>query len=76
MPGYSGTIYIIIIIIIIIIFFFLHLSHLADALIQSDLQEQLELSTLLKGTLTDFSPSQLEVSNQQPFGYWPNALNR
>jgi hypothetical protein len=31
--------------------------HLADALIQSDLQEQLGLSALLKGTSADFSPS-------------------
>ncbi|KAK6317390.1 hypothetical protein J4Q44_G00127900, partial [Coregonus suidteri] len=33
----------------------LHFSHLADALIQSDLQEQLGLSALLKGTFTSFS---------------------
>jgi hypothetical protein len=49
-----------------------HFSHLADALIQSDLQEQLGLSALLKGTAVEFSPSLLGDSNQQPFGYWPN----
>ena len=52
----------------------LNFSHLADALIQNALQEQLGLSALLKGTPTDFSPSQLRDSNHQPFGYWPNAL--
>ena len=31
----------------------LHCSHLADALIQSDLQEHLGLSDSLKGTSTD-----------------------
>ena len=36
----------------------LHLSHLADVLMESNLQEKLGLSILLKGTLTDFSPSQ------------------
>ena len=36
-----------------------HFSHLADALIQSDLQEQLGLNSLVKGTSADFSPSQL-----------------
>ena len=35
----------------------LHFCHLTDALIQSDLQEQLGLSVLLKGTSTDFSTS-------------------
>jgi hypothetical protein len=34
-------------------------SHLAEALIQSHLKEQLALSALLKGTLTEFSPSRL-----------------
>ena len=33
-----------------------------DTLIQSDLQEQLELSALLKGTSADFSPSWLRDS--------------
>jgi hypothetical protein len=42
--------------------------HLADALIQSDLQEQLGLSALLKGTWTDFSPLQFEPAT---FDYWP-----
>ena len=42
----------------------LHFSHLADSLILSDLQEQLGLSALLKGTSTDFSPSRLRDSNQ------------
>lgn len=37
----------------------LHLSNLAETFIQSDLQEQLWLSSLLKGTLTDLSPSWL-----------------
>ena len=54
----------------------LHCSHLADALIQRDLQEQLGLSALLKVTLTDFSPSRLRDSNQQPFNYWTNNPNR
>ena len=54
---------------------FLHFSHLADALIQSDLQEQLWSSNLLKGTSRDFSTILLGDLNQQPFGYWPNALN-
>jgi hypothetical protein len=49
--------------------------NLADALIQSDLQEQLGFSALLKGTSTDFEFSQLMDSNQKPFGYWPNSLN-
>ena len=47
---------------------------LADALIQSDLQEQLGLSILLKGTLTDLLPSWLGDSNQRPFGYWASVL--
>ena len=51
------------------------LSHLADTLIQSNTQEQLGGSALLKGTLTDFSLSQLGDSNQRLLGYWPNALN-
>ena len=55
----------------------LHFSHLTDALIQNDLQEQLGLSALLKGTSTNFLKlSRLGDSNQQPFVYWPNALNR
>ena len=53
-----------------------HFGHLADALIQRDLQEQLWLSPLLKGTLADFLPSQLRDSNQQPFGYWLNSTNQ
>ena len=53
-----------------------HLSHLADTLIQSDLQEQLTLSAFLKGTPADFSPCRLGDSNQQPFSYCPNALNQ
>jgi hypothetical protein len=44
-----------------------HLSHLS---------ERLGLSALLKGTSTDFSPRRDWDSNQQPFGYRPNALNR
>jgi hypothetical protein len=40
---------------------------LADALIQSNLQQKIELSALLNSTLTDFSLSQLVESNQQPF---------
>jgi hypothetical protein len=48
---------------------------LADVLIQNDLQELLGLSALLKSTSTDFSLSQLRDSKQQPFIYWPNALN-
>ena len=35
-----------------------YICHLADAFIQSDIQEQLELSALLKGTLAYFSPAQ------------------
>ena len=42
--------------------------HLADALIQSNLQEQLGLSALLKGTSTDFSPQRFEPAT---FDYWP-----
>ena len=48
---------------------------LADALIQSDLQEQLGLSVLLKGTSTDFSPTRLGDLTQRPFSYWPNAVS-
>jgi hypothetical protein len=48
-----------------------NLSNLADELIQSDLQEQLGLSVLFRGTLTDCSTSQLMVLNQLPLGYWP-----
>ena len=36
-----------------------HFSNLADALIQSDSQEQLGLSALLKGTSADFPLSHL-----------------
>ena len=54
----------------------LYFSHLADVFIQSDLQEQLGLSALLKGTSSDFSLSRLGDLNQQPFSYWPDALNR
>jgi hypothetical protein len=36
-------------------------SHLTDALIQRDLQEQLGLSGLLKATSSDFAPSQLGI---------------
>jgi hypothetical protein len=50
--------------------------HFTYSLIQSDLLEQLGLSTLLKGTSTDASPNWLGDSNQQRFSYWPNALNR
>lgn len=32
----------------------LHFSHLADSLLQSDLQEQVQLSALLKGMWRDF----------------------
>ena len=31
---------------------------------------------LRAGTLSDFSPGRLWDSNQQPFGYWPDALSR
>ena len=41
-----------------------HFSHLADTLIQSDLQEQLGLSASLNGTSRDLSPSWLGDSNQ------------
>jgi hypothetical protein len=42
-----------------------HFSHhLADTLIQSDLQEQLGLSALLNGTSRDLSPSWLGDLNQ------------
>ena len=54
----------------------LHVSPLAGALIQSDLQEQLGLNALLMGTSADFSSSQLWDSNQQAFSDWPNTLNR
>ena len=56
------------------------LHQLTDVLIQSDLQEQLGLSALLKGTSADcFSPpSQPGDSNQQPFSYrtaeWRSGL--
>ena len=56
--------------------FILHFGYLVDARIQSDLQGQLELSALLKGTATEYSPSRLGDSNQRPFGDWPNAFNR
>jgi hypothetical protein len=36
---------------------------------QSDFQEQLGLSALLKGTSTDVSPSRLWDTNQRPLGY-------
>ena len=52
------------------------LSFLADTLIQSELQEQLGLGALLKGTAADFSPSLLRHSNQRPFGSWTNPRNR
>lgn len=42
----------------------MHFSHLAEAIIQSDLQEQLGLSVLLKRTLTEFSRIWLGDSNQ------------
>lgn len=42
-----------------------YLYILAEANIQSDIQVQFGLSALLKGTLEDFSPSQLRDSNQQ-----------
>lgn len=51
-----------------------HTSHLADALLQSDLQEQLGLSALLKGTLKDVFPCQFRGSNQQPFATGPTRL--
>ena len=35
---------------------------------------KLGLSALLKDTSTDYSSCQLSYLNQQPFGYWPNAL--
>lgn len=47
-------------------------SHLADALIQSNLQEQLWLNALFKGTLTDSLQS---AQGFEPFDYSPNALN-
>jgi hypothetical protein len=50
-----------------------HFSHVTGALNQSDLQEQLGWSALLKGTLTDLSPSLPGDSNKRPFSYWPNA---
>jgi hypothetical protein len=34
------------------------------------------LSTLLKGTSAEFSPSLLGDLNQQPFSYWLNTPNR
>jgi hypothetical protein len=52
----------------------LHLSHLAEFLIQSAIQKQLGLSALLKDTLTDFSPSWLGDSIQQTFSYWTTLL--
>ena len=53
------------------------LGHLADTLIQRDLQGSMpRFNALLKGTLTDFSPGRLWDLNQRPFGNWPNALNR
>ena len=37
-------------------------------------RSELQVAALLKGTVTDFPSSQLWDSNQQPFGYWSNAL--
>jgi hypothetical protein len=54
----------------------LQFSNLADTLIQSNLQDKLGLSALLKDRSTVFAPSQLRELNQQPFGYCPKALNR
>ena len=42
------------------------------AITQRDLQELLELSALLMGTLAGYSPSRLWDLNQWPFGYSPN----
>lgn len=46
---------------------FLYLSHLAEALIHSDLQEQFELRALLNGTSTNFSTNQLGYANHYYF---------
>jgi hypothetical protein len=40
---------------------------LVNTLLQTDLQERLRLSALLKGTLADVSPRRLGDSNQQHF---------
>jgi hypothetical protein len=46
-----------------------HWGHLTDALIQSDLKEQLWLSALLSGTSTYFSHSQLWDSDERSVRY-------
>jgi hypothetical protein len=46
-----------------LVLYFFYFSHSADTLIQSDLQEHLGLSALLRGTSTNFSPSRLSDSN-------------
>jgi hypothetical protein len=47
--------------------------HFSRRLIQSDLQDQLGLSALLKGTMIAFSPRRLWDSNRQPFCYCSNT---
>jgi hypothetical protein len=47
----------------------LHFSHLEDALIQSDLLEQLWLYALLKGTWTDWFESPSQLHEQRLFSY-------
>jgi hypothetical protein len=44
-----------------------NVGHLAGTLMQSDLQEQLGLSALLKSTLTDVSPRQLGIQTSNLF---------
>ena len=55
-----------------------NVGNLAGTLMQSDLQEQLGLSALLKGTLTDASPRHLGIQTSnllftgptlEPLGY-------
>ena len=50
-------------------------GNLADALVQSDLWEQLGLSALLEGTSADFSPGRLGDWNRRPLGCWRGAID-
>ena len=59
---------------ILLLLFFKHLSHLADALIQSDLQESQQGLVPCSRAQTDFSLSRLGDQNQPPFITGPAVL--